>query len=237
MAESNDNPRGSGELSGLEDEWRSNPSQTSCARLADLLRQAGRFDEAIELATEGLRQWPASTSIEIVMGKCCRDSGKLDGAMEAFRSVLDRQPLNLVALRSMGEITFKRKNWRQAVDHLDEYLLEHPGDQEARDMIEEARSRCERIPPVMGNELDVTDPQQDTVNEQVFPETDRMNSILREQGLPVNDGQDGSEAVGAVRMDDRIGREVPSEASSLLGLFTDKEREELDLQSFEGELE
>lgn len=225
------------ELSGLEDEWRSNPSQTSCARLADLLRQAGRFDEAIELATEGLRQWPASTSIEIVMGKCCRDSGKFDGAMGAFRSVLDRQPQNLVALRSMAEITFESKRWREAVDHLEEYLLEHPGDQEARDMLDEARSRCERMPQVTGNELDAIDPQQDSVDEQVFPETERMNRILREQGLPVNDGQDDSLADDTVRMDDPIGREVPAEAASLLDLFTEEEREELDLRSFEGELE
>jgi len=223
-------------IAEFESEWKSAPTRTVCARLADLLRQAGRFDEALTLAREGLKRWPSTVSIEIVLGRCQRSSGRLDNSMKTFRSLLERQPLNLVALRNMAEMTFEREIWRESIEYLEEYLLEQPGDQEARDMLEEARSGHDRSDPVTDEDASDPEAEQAAGTEPEFPETDRMRRILKEQEIQtgesdtVNDDEDSP-------ADDTIDRGIPPEAASLLDLYTEEERIDLGLHSFEGSSE
>ncbi len=225
-------------ITEFESEWKTTPSRTICARLADLLRQAGRYDEALDLAREGLRRWPTTVSIEIVLGRCHRSAGRLDSAMETFRSLLERQPLNLVALRNMAEMTFEREIWRESIDYLEEYLLEQPGDQEVLDMLEEARAGRDRNDPITDDDASSSEVESDAETEPAFPETDRMRRVLQDQEIPADnadavhdDHDDGSPA------DDAIERGIPPEAASLLDLFTEEEKIGLGLHSFEGSSE
>ena len=79
------------EIKKLYDEWLSNPSPAVCSRLADQLRQTGRCDESIDVASDGLEQWADNISISIVLARSFKDSGKLSEASAIFERV--REPL------------------------------------------------------------------------------------------------------------------------------------------------
>ncbi len=128
-----------GEIRQLYEEWIANPSSVVCARLADRLRVVNRNDEAMEVAQRGLVEWPSNTSIRVVAARCLRDSGDIPSAIEAFRKVLEVDPLNLIALRSLAEMSYSRGEFHEAVRLFGDYLFENPGDQEAEQLLEEAK--------------------------------------------------------------------------------------------------
>jgi tetratricopeptide (TPR) repeat protein len=225
-----------GSMEALESEWIGNPSPTVCARLADLLRQTGRLEEASELASAGLRRWPGSSTIGIVLGKSHREAGKLESAIEAFETVLAAQPMNLVALRNLGEICFQRRKWRKAVEYLEEYLLEHAADQDAMEMLQQARRNADTPDPLTDEdeeEPELEDQEQDAPSA-AFPETGRMARVLEAQGItppgqtrPAEPDRESPPAGGFSE---------PIEPASLFDLFSEEERNELGLSSFEGDL-
>jgi tetratricopeptide (TPR) repeat protein len=225
-----------GSMEELESEWIGNPSPTVCARLADLLRQAGRLEEASELATAGLRKWPGSGTIGIVLGRSHREAGKLESAVEAFETVLAAQPMNLVALRNLGEISFQRRKWRKAVEYLEEYLYEHAADQEAMEMLQQARRNSDTPDPM--TDEDEEEPElEDQVSPDppaAFPETGRMARVLEAQGItppgPIRPAVPDRESPPDGEVPE------PIEPASLFDLFSEEERNELGLSSFEGDL-
>jgi len=219
------------ELEKVEGEWISNPSPILCARFADLLRRMGRLDESRKVAEKGLNRWEKNTSIEVVLGKCYLDSGLLEKAMEKFSEVHSVQPQNLVALRNLAEIHFRKENWDASIGYFEEYLYEHSGDDEARDRLEEAKSRKNS-----GSEetVDIGEDMLDT-DDSVFPNTERMNRVLESQGIDAGDSDD-SEVMDtddkSVVMEAFIENDSPG---SLMDLFSDDEKKELKLESYYGE--
>jgi len=133
------------EIRQLYEDWIASPSAVVCARLADRIRLAGRSDEALEVARKGLAQWSANTSIRVVAARCLRSSGDSRGAREAFESVLEVDPLNLIALRNLAEIAYEEGRFPDAVRLFGDYLFENPGDGEAETLMKEARKQ-ERAP-------------------------------------------------------------------------------------------
>src|SRR6056297_672857 len=124
-----------GEIDDLYQKWISSPSAVVGARLADRLRLTGRLDEAAEVAGQGLEEWPSNLSLQVVLGKCHLDGGKLEEAMEAFLEVRSKDPLNLEALRSLAEIAMRQERWDDAVELIEEYLFENPTDEEAEQLL------------------------------------------------------------------------------------------------------
>jgi tetratricopeptide (TPR) repeat protein len=226
-------------LRELESEWISNPSPTVCARLSDLLRQTGRLEEASLLAGEGLRRWPGSSTIGIVLGRSLRESGKLESAVEAFEMVLATQPLNLVALRSLGEISFLKRKWRKAIDFLEEYLLEHSSDQEALEMLQQARKNADTPDPMADDDEEEPEDHEPGDHESEtspasFPETGRMARVLEAQGITPPGLTPTADPVKEPAPDGAFS--LPLEPASLLDLFSEEERAELGLGSFDGDL-
>jgi tetratricopeptide (TPR) repeat protein len=234
------------ELEKIESEWISNPTPMLCARLADMFRQAGRLDESREIATSGLKKWKNNASIEIVLGKCYRDSGLLEKALETFESVHSLQPQNLVALRNLAEIYFRKENWSEAINSYEDYLFEHPGDEEARDRLEEAKAQRDS-PPIDGLEFEEDSTAEEESN--VFPDTDRMNRVLEAQGIASEAVQNDQGEELDEEEDEALLEEEPSEQDlpgkelfservspgSLLGFFSEEEREDLNLRQYNGE--
>jgi len=221
------------ELENIESEWVSNPTQILCARFSDLLRQAGRLDESREIASAGLVSWKNSVSIKVVLGKCYRDSGLLEKAIETFDDVHSLQPQNLVALRNLAEIHFQKGNWIKAVNYYEEYLFEHPGDEEARDKFEEARSKIGSSAQILDNiDKDETEPGDD-----IFPKTDRMNKVLESQGIstePTAESDDQESGGNHFEEDSQPGGTPPG---NLIGFFTEEEKQNLHLKPYDEDLE
>ncbi len=215
----------------IESDWVSNPTPMLCARLAEILRQMGRFDECREIADIGLRRWKNNTSIGVVLGKCFRDSGLLEKALETFTTVNSAQPQNLVALLNLAEIHFQKENWSEAVKYFEEYLFEHPGDEEARDKLEEARSG--KTSPSRR----ATDTEEGVLEHgsDVFPKTERMNKVLESQGISLGSTieSEETESDDSDLEDDAI--IVENSPDSLLGFFSDEESTDLDLKPYDNE--
>lgn len=221
------------ELEKIESDWISNPSPVLCARLADLLRRNGRLDESRAIASRGLTRWKNNISISVVLGKCYRDSGLLEKAMEIFERVSSSQPQNLVALKNLAEIHFQKENWSKAISYFEEYLFEQPGDEEARDKLEEAKSgKNSSVQASLDAEEDGYEP-----DDEVFPKTDRMSKVLESQGINTGAAAESekNESNGYPIEEESIaGRTSPS---SLLGFFSDDEKQTLHLQAYNEEAE
>jgi tetratricopeptide (TPR) repeat protein len=224
------------ELERVESEWVSNPSPILCARFADLLRQTGRFDEAFKIAEDGLNRWKKNSSISVVLGKCYLDSGLLEKALEVFKELHSSQPQNLVVLRNLAEIHFKKEHWSKAIDFFEEYLFENPGDEEARDLQDKARSMQGAQFSQLEDDSSETDdlldePEELSEEDEVFPDTDRMKKILESQGINLNSDSDAAEGY-PIEKDSTFERSAPG---SLLEFFSEEEKEELKLEEYDGE--
>lgn len=222
------------ELEKVENDWISNPSPVLCARLADLLRRTGRLDESRAIASRGLARWKNNISVSVVLGKCFRDSGLLEKALEIFERVSSSQPQNLVALKNLAEIHLKKENWRKAISYFEEYLFEQPGDEEARDKLEEAKSGRNYSAQ---ESLDAEEDEYETDNE-VFPKTDRMSKVLESQGIntgaAAESDKNESDGYPIEEEESLAGRTSPS---SLLGFFSEDEKQTLHLQTYNEEAE
>jgi tetratricopeptide (TPR) repeat protein len=251
--------RFAGEIDDLYQKWISSPSAVVGARLADRLRVSGRLDEAAEIAGQALEEWPGNMSLQVVLGRCHLDGGRLDEARESFAAVRSRDPLNLVALRSLADIAVRQESWDEAVELIEEYLFENPTDEEAEQMLEKAKLARKEQPAGPAEEADGGPVEQSeggaeaSEKPEEFPETRRMEKILAGQGQAAADG--GAEADGGGGEDDdsgvaaEDGGSAPAsggkaaaepavsgmrrEPRSLLDLFTEGEREELGLKPFE----
>jgi len=187
------------ELESVESEWVSNPSPILCARFSELLRRAGRLDESRKTATGGLKRWKNHISITVVLGKCFRDAGLNEKALETFMGVHAVQPQNLVALRNLAEIHCEKGQWSKAADYFEEYLFEHPGDEEVRERLEEAKTKKNSSDEVLQDiEEDNAEP-----DAEVFPNTERMNKVLESQGIDkeTDNGSDENEAIESLSSD------------------------------------
>lgn len=220
------------ELEKVENDWISNPSAILCARFADLLRRKGRLDESREVASTGLIRWKNNISISVVLGKCYNDSGLLEKAMETFEKVNSAQPQNLVALKNLAEIHFQKGYWSKSIHYYEEYLFEQPGDEEARDKLEEARS--------MKTSATETSPEIDEKEsgpDDAFPKTDRMNKILESQGIgtgAVSESVKNEYGEFPIEEESAVQQAAPD---SLLGYFSDEEKKTLRLTDYDEETE
>ncbi len=66
--------------------------QAGLSLKAECFRLANRFDEAIPVLEEALREWPDDESLWVNMGWCRKRTGRLDLAIEAMEELLARQP-------------------------------------------------------------------------------------------------------------------------------------------------
>jgi len=242
------------EISNLYEEWLSRPTPAICARLADQLRQSGRCDESIEVATDGLEQWPDNISINVVLGRSFRNSEKLDLASGIFEQVRKLDPLNLIALRNLAEIAFESEQWTRSIGLLEEYLFEYPADSESEKMLEQAKFKSKSEPSEESDDSadstadkdtgsDTTGTETSEVIPDVFPQTDRMTDILQNQ-----DAQAPPEPRPAAQHESTLVTEppVPSpapaekkplpdgprEPRSLIDLFSEDERKEMKLEEY-----
>lgn len=100
------------------------------ARLADLYRQDGRFDEAISVCREGLEEFPDYGSGHMVLALTYQERGETEKALIEFHSALKSEPDNLLALKSIADIHWQasefslaRSYYRQALQR-DRFLSE-----------------------------------------------------------------------------------------------------------------
>ena len=115
------------------------PQSRLFAPLADLLRQVGRWDDALELLDEGLGRHPDYVSALVIKGRTLLDAGRMDQAREILTRVLGIDGENLVVLRLLTEDARSRQDWEASVPLLEKLVVLDPDDERWADALAEAR--------------------------------------------------------------------------------------------------
>jgi len=115
------------------------PHSRVFAPLADLLRQAGRWDDALELLDDGLGRHPDYVSALVIKGRTLLDSGRMDLARQVLVRVLELDPENIVVLCLLTEDARSRQDWEAAVPLLEKLVVLDPDDERWAGALTEAR--------------------------------------------------------------------------------------------------
>src|ERR1700694_310944 len=93
-------------LRELQEKFDENPRRYF-APLANEYRKGGQPKRAIELCRAHLAQMPGHMSGQIVYGQSLYEAGEFDESKEVFARALALDPENLIALRSMGDMSLQ----------------------------------------------------------------------------------------------------------------------------------
>jgi tetratricopeptide (TPR) repeat protein len=87
---------------------RKDPASLAFAQLAEELRRARRFMEAVAVCRAGLEMYPGYLSARVTLGRCFIDLNRLDDAEKEIEKVREVAPENLVAIRALAEVRERR---------------------------------------------------------------------------------------------------------------------------------
>jgi tetratricopeptide (TPR) repeat protein len=93
------------EIEKLERRYAENPQGLTFAPLAEVHRKNGDIPRALELLKSGLELHPNYIPASIVLGRCYWDQGDLPAAEAAFAHVLRLDDENVIALKSLADIS------------------------------------------------------------------------------------------------------------------------------------
>src|SRR5688572_32299593 len=122
----------SGEIEKLERRWAENQLGLTFAPLAEAYRKAGDPERALLLLEAGLAQHPNYIPAHIVRGRCHLDA-QADGPAElSFLRVTELDPENVIALKSLAEISERAGRLPEAMRRLQLLLDVDRNNEEAR---------------------------------------------------------------------------------------------------------
>jgi tetratricopeptide (TPR) repeat protein len=135
------------EIEKLERRWNENPLGLTFAPLAEAYRKAGDHTRALELLEIGLAQHPNYVPAHIVRGRCNLDANGDDAAELAFLRVIELDPENAIALRSLADICERTGRVSEAVRRLETLIEVDRSNEEARLQLQRLRSAPAGSPP------------------------------------------------------------------------------------------
>jgi len=100
-------------LRELQEKFEENPRRYF-APLANEYRKGGQPKRAIEICRAQLAQMPGHMSGQIVFGQALYEAGEFDEARQVFERALTLDPENLIALRSLGDMSLQSGNTVEA---------------------------------------------------------------------------------------------------------------------------
>jgi tetratricopeptide (TPR) repeat protein len=134
------------EIEKLERRYAENPQGLTFAPLAEVHRKNGDTARALELLRPGLTLHPNYIPASIVLGRCHLDLGDLPSAEAAFTHVLALDGENVIALKSLADITERLFRFDEAERWLRTLLAIDRSNDDARDQlgrVETARRQAE----------------------------------------------------------------------------------------------
>lgn len=111
------------------------PQGRAFASIAEAHRLRGELHLAKTVAQEGVERLPEFASGHVVAGLVHRDLRSPVEADVAFRRVLDLDPENTVALRSLGELAKERESHAEAAEFFRKLYLLDPGAKDAAEPV------------------------------------------------------------------------------------------------------
>jgi len=79
------------------------PTPRAYGALAEELRKAGEFAEAIRVSREGVEKSPAYPTLRVTLGRSLMENGELEAARQELQTVMQAAPDNILAQRCLEE--------------------------------------------------------------------------------------------------------------------------------------
>ncbi len=135
----------SGEIEKLERRWAENQLGLTFAPLAEAYRKAGNPARALLLLQTGMSQHPNYIPAHIVRGRCNLDTQSDAEAELSFLRVTELDPENVIALKSLAEISERAGRLREAMRRLEMLLDVDRNNEEARGHLDRIREVCASV--------------------------------------------------------------------------------------------
>jgi hypothetical protein len=132
------------EIEKLERRYSENPHGLTFAPLAEVHRKNGDVTRALELLRVGLELHPNYIPASIVLGRCHQDLGDLPAAEEAFAHVLRLDDENVIALKSLADISERQDRLDDAERWLRRLVSVDRSNDEARHQLERIETAKEQ---------------------------------------------------------------------------------------------
>ncbi len=109
--------------------FQKQPESRVFAPLADLLREAGQYREALLILDRGLRQYPRYVTGQVIKGRTLIEAGYGSLGQASLEKALEIDPHNILALDLLvGEAT-SRKAWMEVLGPLEKMVALEPEDE------------------------------------------------------------------------------------------------------------
>src|SRR3954471_9927197 len=134
-------------LRELQEKFEENPRRYF-APLANEYRKGGQPKRAIEICRAQLEQMPGHMSGQIVYGQALYEAGEFEEARQVFERALTLDPENLIALRSLGDMSLQSGNTVEARSWYTRLLDADPKDSAVIALVSEIDAAAEAVTPV-----------------------------------------------------------------------------------------
>src|SRR3954465_14876949 len=148
-------------LRELQEKFEENPRRYF-APLANEYRKGGQPKRAIEICRAQLAQMPGHMSGQIVYAQALYEASEFEEARQVFERALSLDPENLIALRSLGDMSLQAGNTAEARSWYSRLLDADPKDTSVIALISEIDAAADATPvaaEVPGIDTDVGDQQ------------------------------------------------------------------------------
>ena len=139
-------------LRELQQKFDENPRRYF-APLANEYRKGGNPKRAIEICRSHLAQMPGHMSGQVVYGQSLYEAGEFDEAREVFGRALALDPENLIALRSLGDMSLQAGNTSEARSWYRRLLDADPKDMAVVALVSEIDAAADATPVAMPTEI------------------------------------------------------------------------------------
>jgi len=133
-------------LRELQEKFEENPRRYF-APLANEYRKGGQPKRAIEICRAQLAQMPGHMSGQIVFGQALYEAGEFDEARQVFERALTLDPENLIALRTLGDMSLQSGDTVQARSWYTRLLDADPKDTAVVTLVAEIDASAEAVTP------------------------------------------------------------------------------------------
>jgi tetratricopeptide (TPR) repeat protein len=175
-------------LRELQEKFEENPRRYF-APLANEYRKGGQPKRAIEICRSQLSQMPGHMSGQIVFGQALYETGEFDEARQVFERALTLDPENLIALKSLGDMSLQSGNTAEARRWYARLLDADPKDIAVIALVTEIDASAEAAPVPTAKEIPGIDAD---AGDQAIP------FIADQEGAPVASENAPSAAVESV---------------------------------------
>ena len=123
------------------------PTSIAFAQLAEELRRAGLYQEAVDVSRAGLDLHPGYLSARVTLGRALIELNDLDVALAELELVLRSAPENLAAIRGLAEIHHRQGSHVQALAQYRAALALARNDPDLQRTVAELARQVEPLPP------------------------------------------------------------------------------------------